>query len=162
MYDIKISFKDTISACVCSFLRSLSHSNSTRFKKKIIHSALPSGLEAEPEYLRIYKKNSATSQLVSVHPLIKIFIQDQGMRKKYPKAYSLYSEDYFLSITQRFNKKTVYGWTLFNNFGSRFTLNGALNILNGSNDGSFAGFSNKLDGGFDFRPHGARRKMILG
>ena len=28
-----ISFKDTISACTSSFRRSLSHSNSTRFKK---------------------------------------------------------------------------------------------------------------------------------
>jgi len=34
---------------------------------------------------------------------------------------------------------------LYKDFRSRLSLNGALNILNGSNDGSFAGFSNKLD-----------------
>jgi hypothetical protein len=41
-----------------------------------------------------------------------IFVQDQGMRKKQPQVYSCYSEDYFLSITQRLGKKTIYGWTL--------------------------------------------------
>jgi len=72
----------------------------------------------------------------------------------------------------RFEKKH-YPWSdstnkntptlqLYKDFGSRFPLNGALNIFNGSNDGSFAGFSNKLDGSFDFRPHGTRRKMPLG
>ena len=36
-----------------------------------------------------------------------------GARRKCPwGAYVYYSEDYFLSITQRLGKKTMYAWTL--------------------------------------------------
>jgi hypothetical protein len=105
--------------------RSLSHSNSIRFKKK---SPIPLIIIA----LTI-KFHNPLNYLVSVHKLGFLLM----------------------------NKKTIYGRTLFNKFGSRFALNSTLNIFNGRNDGSFTGFLNKLDGGFNFRAHGAGRKMSL-
>jgi len=38
---------------------------------------------------------------------MRIFVQDQGLRKKLPEAYNWYSEDNFLSVTQRLGKKTI-------------------------------------------------------
>ena len=49
----------------------------------------------------------------SVHTETRIFVRDQGMRKKLPQAYMRYSEDNFLSITQRPGKNTVSGRALF-------------------------------------------------
>jgi hypothetical protein len=39
---------------------------------------------------------------------IKIFVQDQGMRKILPQAYEQYSEDKILSITLRLGEKAIF------------------------------------------------------
>jgi hypothetical protein len=71
----------------------------------------------------------------------------------------------------RFKKKFIHGAAvekntpplqLIYNFCSRLSLNGAFDIFDGSNDGSFAGLSHELDRGFDFRPHGSGRKLPFG
>jgi hypothetical protein len=38
---------------------------------------------------------------------MKIFVQNQGMRKKLPQAYSEYVEDNFLSTTQSLGEKII-------------------------------------------------------
>jgi len=38
---------------------------------------------------------------------MKIFVQNQGMRKKLPQAYGEYVEDNFLSITQSLGEKII-------------------------------------------------------
>jgi hypothetical protein len=38
---------------------------------------------------------------------MKIFVQNQGMRKKLPQAYTEYVEDNFLSITQSLGEKII-------------------------------------------------------
>jgi len=44
------------------------------------------------------------------------------MARDLRQAYVYYSEDYFLSITQRLGKKTIYGWALTRKFRENLSI----------------------------------------